>query len=301
MKQRATLNELNKQVEEHQEAERRKAEEEKAKLLRDKEEMDRTLRQRVQQREEAKKQKDAEDRKIIRRTIKQIEQQKRQELQEKSDYRETVSQQEQQKALVREEEEKREDLRFLQESLRMEKEAESRRIAERQRHVEAHQSRADRIAPTEFADAATRSAIERYNKEQAELDKKQLAHQLEKKQAAIDNAAYLKRQTQERQNLKKAEIEERRKVQQEQEKDARNYKLELEAKEKQKRMENMKQQELLLQQIEEHKRRTDLIVSPTEIKLNRALLEKVKAYRENRPARASERRRSDDTSDSDGS
>ncbi|ESS31005.1 hypothetical protein TGVEG_441010 [Toxoplasma gondii VEG] len=295
---------------------------------------------------EAKKQKDKEDRRLIRRTLREIERQKQKDLREKLEYRETVrritavSQQEQQKAQMREEEEKKEDLRFLKESLRLEKESEARRLAERQRHVEAHQSRADRIAPTtrvdkvthlpcvslhrlqhiwfvsrlthvagsylckvswrsHQAEAATRSAIARYTKEQAELEKKELEQRQRKKQAAEDNTEYLKRQVQERQDRKKAEAEERRKIQQEQEEDAKAYKIETEAKERNKRLENMKQQNLLLQQIEEHKRRTDMSVSPTEIKLNRALLEQVKEFKSNHLSRALPRRCQKDDSDSD--
>ncbi|KFH16278.1 hypothetical protein TGMAS_363240 [Toxoplasma gondii MAS] len=251
---------------------------------------------------EAKKQKDKEDRRLIRRTLREIERQKQKDLREKLEYRETVSQQEQQKAQMREEEEKKEDLRFLKESLRLEKESEARRLAERQRHVEAHQSRADRIAPTtrvDKAEAATRSAIARYTKEQAELEKKELEQRQRKKQAAEDNTEYLKRQVQERQDRKKAEAEERRKIQQEQEEDAKAYKIETEAKERNKRLENMKQQNLLLQQIEEHKRRTDMSVSPTEIKLNRALLEQVKEFKSNHLSRALPRRCQKDDSDSD--
>ncbi|KAF4640171.1 hypothetical protein TGRH88_040960 [Toxoplasma gondii] len=226
--------------------------------------------------DEAKKQKDKEDRRLIRRTLREIERQKQKDLREKLEYRETVrritavSQQEQQKAQMREEEEKKEDLRFLKESLRLEKESEARRLAERQRHVEAHQSRADRIAPTTRVD-----------------------------KAAEDNTEYLKRQVQERQDRKKAEAEERRKIQQEQEEDAKAYKIETEAKERNKRLENMKQQNLLLQQIEEHKRRTDMSVSPTEIKLNRALLEQVKEFKSNHLSRALPRRCQKDDSDSD--
>nr|PUA84894.1 hypothetical protein TGBR9_384270 [Toxoplasma gondii TgCATBr9] len=246
--------------------------------------------------QEAKKQKDKEDRRLIRRTLREIERQKQKDLREKLD------QQEQQKAQMREEEEKKEDLRFLKESLRLEKESEARRLAERQRHVEAHQSRADRIAPTtrvDKAEAATRSAIARYTKEQAELEKKELEQRQRKKQAAEDNTEYLKRQVQERQDRKKAEAEERRKIQQEQEEDAKAYKIETEAKERNKRLENMKQQNLLLQQIEEHKRRTDMSVSPTEIKLNRALLEQVKEFKSNHLSRALPRRCQKDDSDSD--
>ncbi|KEP63916.1 UNVERIFIED_CONTAM: hypothetical protein HHA_452320 [Hammondia hammondi] len=298
-KQRATLEELNKQVEEHQSA-----------LT--------VVCTGTQQRsehvvsgchwQEEKKQKDKEDRKLIRQTLREIERQKQKDLREKLEYREAVrritavSQQEQQKAQMREEEEKKEDLRFLKESLLLEKESEARRLAERQRHVEAHQSRAERIAPTmrvEKAEAATRSAIARYTKEQAELEKKELEQRQRKKQAAKDNTEYLKRQVQERQDRKKAETEERRKIQQEQEEDAKAYKIETEAKERNKRLENMKQQNLLLQQIEEHKRRTDMSVSPTEIKLNRALLEQVKEFRRNQLSRALPRRCQKDDSDSD--
>ncbi|PHJ20538.1 hypothetical protein CSUI_005622 [Cystoisospora suis] len=255
----------------------------------------------------AKRLKDLEDQKTIRRTVREIERQRKKDLQERLQNRETVrqmmavSQEEHHKAQMREAEEKKEDLRLLQESIRLEKLAEARRVAERQRQIEAHQSRADRIAETmkdDKVETATRNAILRYESEQAEIERKRIEQEAKKKQAARENAQYLKVQAREKEARRLAEIEDRRRVQQQQEQAALEHKLMVEANEKKKRLENINQQELLIQQIEEHKRRTGLHVSPTEVKMNRSLLEKVKDFKEHqRASQPSGQRRRSDSSD----
>ncbi|CDI73819.1 hypothetical protein, conserved [Eimeria praecox] len=174
-----------------------------------------------------------------------------------------------------EEESKAEQLRESREIL----EQVSRDIEiEKRMASKAKQQKARAMQEILEKELATQYALKRDAADQARKEAMEKEAAARKKAEQLKVHEFLKLQQEEKARRKQMEKQERYEIQRQQELDAEEYKRKQEAELRSRRELCKRQQELLIQQMEERKLNKDILVSQTEMKLNRRLLEEVNDY-----------------------
>ncbi|KAL8431531.1 hypothetical protein Efla_000577 [Eimeria flavescens] len=273
------------------------------KMQRQKEDLDAQMLERQKLQEESKAEQLREGREVLEQVARHLESEKR-KLQKAKQQKARAMQEilevtaaERRMAEERLKREQEEDLRILKLSVQIEKEAAERAKQERLALLSLHQSRADKIAMLATIDKArrraqahtqtgfsspsklaTQSAIKRDAADQARKEAMEKEETARKKAEQLKIQEYLKVQHQEKALQKEREKQERYELQRQQELDAKAFKDQQEMAQRARREASKRQQEALVRQMEERRLRKDLMVSQTEMKLNRRLLEEVNDY-----------------------
>ncbi|OEH79011.1 hypothetical protein cyc_01853 [Cyclospora cayetanensis] len=309
--------ELQKDLELWKKQEREKEEKAYVKMLLQKEVLDAQMQERQKLQEETIAEQLRESREVLEQVSRDLELEKRRaqkaKVQKARAMQEIleVTAAERRLAEARAKKEQEEDMRLLKLSVQLEKEAAERVKQERQTLLNLHQSRADRIAMLTSVDKArstitripiyaprqrgilvqlkgvvtilqkelaTQSALKRDAADQARRQAMEKEAMARKKAEQLEVHEFLKLQRKEKEQQKELERQERHQLQKLQELDAQEYKAKEELAQRNRRALLKSQQELLVKQMEERKLNKDILVSQTEMKLNRRLLEEVNDY-----------------------
>ncbi|CDJ33854.1 uncharacterized protein EMH_0056910 [Eimeria mitis] len=149
---------------------------------------------------------------------------------------------------------------------------------EKRMALKAKQQKARAMQEILEKELATQYALKRDAADQARKEAMEKEAAARRKAEQMKVHEFLKVQQEEKERRKKLEKEERYEIQRQQELDAEEYKRKQEVELRSRRELCKRQQELLIQQMEERKLNKDILVSQTEMKLNRRLLEEVNGY-----------------------